>query len=153
MKTVDVTTEILINCPLSKVAGFVSDPDNATKWYVNIKSVERLPAGGTGKTAQPLEIGSLIAFKAQFLGKQISYVYEVVENIPERKFVMRTADGPFPMETTYTWEAMTDQSTRMTLRNRGIPSGFSRLFAPFMSRMMKRANRKDLMLLKQILEK
>ena len=57
---------------------------------------------------------------------------------------MRTADGPFPMETTYTWEDTADGDTRMTLRNRGEPSGFSRLITPMLGAAMRRANRKDL---------
>ncbi len=145
MKEVDVTTEIRIKQKVERVAGFASNPDNTTIWYTNIKSVE-------WKTPKPLQIGSKIAFKAKFLGRKLAYVYEVVENIQNKKFVMRTSDGPFPMETTYTWEAVGENETRMTLRNRGIPSGFSRLFAPLMERMMRKANQKDLELLKQILE-
>lgn len=87
------------------------------------------------------------------VGKELAYVYEVVENISNKKFVMRTADGPFPMETTYEWEKINENSTRMKLRNRGTPSGFSKLFAPFMSMMMRKANKKDLELIRSILEK
>ena len=65
---------------------------------------------------------------------------------------MRTAEGPFPMETTYTWESAPDGGTRMTLRNRGTPTGFSTLVAPLMSRAVRNANRKDLAALKRLLE-
>jgi hypothetical protein len=40
----------------------------------------------------------------------------------------------------------------MTLRNRGEPTGFSRLAAPIMARAMRRANHNDLRQLKRILE-
>ena len=66
---------------------------------------------------------------------------------------MRTQEGPFPMETTYTWAAESPTTTRMTLRNAGEPAGFSTVAAPVMSMAMRRANRKDLANLKAILER
>jgi len=142
----NVVTDIIISAPKNIVANYAADPDNAPDWYKNIKSVE-------WKTPKPLSIGSRIAFKAKFLGKELSYVYEITEFIPGEKLVMRTAEGPFPMETTYLWEAMDNDTTRMILRNAGKPAGFSKLFSPFMSAAMRRANKKDLILIKSILEK
>jgi len=142
---VDVFTEINIRCPIQEVSEFAAKPDNAPDWYVNIDSAE-------WQTQKPLTIGSRVAFKAQFLGRQLSYIYEIAEFIPGQKLVMKTADGPFPMETTYTWDAIDDTSTTMTLRNKGIPTGFSKILTPFISTMMKMANNKDLKNLKNILE-
>lgn len=142
---VDVRTEITIARPCEQVAGFAADPDNAPRWYVNIKSVE-------WKTPRPLQVGSRVAFVAHFLGRRLAYTYEIAEYQMPSRFVMRTSQGPFPMETTYEWEASSDGGTRMTLRNRGEPRGFSRLMSLFMVPAMRRANRKDLERLKCILD-
>jgi uncharacterized membrane protein len=142
---VDVVTEVVINRPPSIVAAFSVDPSNAPAWYDNIDSVE-------WKTSPPLRVGSQVEFVARFLGRTLRYTYEFVEHIEGRRLVMRTKQGPFPMETTYTWEPEPDDSTRMTLRNRGEPAGFSKVMAPLMKPAMRRANRKDLSKLKAILE-
>ena len=142
---VDVLTEIVIDRPRAEVAAYAADPTRAPEWYENIRSVE-------WKTAPPVRVGSKMDFVAQFLGRRLAYTYEIVEHVPGERLVMRTAAGPFPMETTYTWETA-GEGTRMTLRNRGAPAGFSRLVAPFMAAAMRRANRKDLAKLKSVLER
>src|SRR3954471_5057500 len=93
---VDVVTEIEIARPREAVAAYASDPENATRWYRNLESVE-------WETAPPVTVGSRMAFVASFLGRRLSYTYEVREIVPGERFVMSTAEGPFPMETTYTW--------------------------------------------------
>lgn len=142
---VDVRTDIMIDRPVDQVAGYVGDPSNAPQWYANIKSVEWL-------TTPPVGLGSKMDFLADFLGRRLAYTYEVVEFVPLHRLVMSTLSGPFPMETTYTWEALDGGRTRMTLQNRGAPAGFSRFLAPLMGLAVRRANRQDLRRLKRVLE-
>jgi uncharacterized membrane protein len=142
---VDVHTEIEIERPRDEVAAYVADPNNATAWYANIKTVE-------WKTSPPLAVGSRVAFVARFLGRQLAYTYEIRNYVPSERLVMSTADGPFAMETTYEWSDAPGGGTKMSLRNRGEPGGFSRVVAPFMGAAVRRANRNDLRRLKEILE-
>jgi uncharacterized protein YndB with AHSA1/START domain len=142
---VDVTTEVVIRRQPTDVAEYAGDPSNAPEWYANIDEVR-------WETEPPLRVGSRLAFVARFLGRRLEYTYEIVEFEPGSRMVMSTAEGPFPMETTYTWEPTADGATRMTLRNRGEPSGFARVAGSFMARAMRRANRDDLAALKRILE-
>ena len=144
-KMVDVITEITINCPVSQVSEYASNPDHAPEWYVNIHAVE-------WKTPKPLQVGTQIAFRAKFLGRELAYVYEITDYIPNEIMVMKTANGPFPMETIYTWKAIDEYQTLMTLRNNGNPKGFNKVMSPFMEPMMRRANMKDLKKIKAILE-
>ena len=142
---VDVLTEIEIARPRAEVAAFACDPDNATRWYENIESVE-------WRTQRPLAVGSRLEFVARFLGRRLAYTYEVRDHLPGERFVMSTAQGPFPMETTYAFEDA-GAGTQMTLRNRGRPAGFAKVGAPLMERAMRRANQADLRRLKGILER
>lgn len=143
---VDVTTEVVINLAREQVADYAADPSNAPEWYENIESID-------WKTSPPVGVGSKMDFVAHFLGRRLTYTYEVVELVPGERLVMRTAQGPFPMETTYTWETTGDGATRMTLRNRGEPSGFSRVGAPLMAAAVRRETTKNLRCLKALLER
>ncbi|MFJ9365205.1 SRPBCC family protein [Nocardia sp. NPDC101769] len=142
---VDVVTTIEIARPRGRVAEYTMDPANAPVWYKNIGSVALTTPG-------PLAIGSEIAFEARFLGRSLAYTYAVTEFEPGRLLVMRTADGPFPMETTYAFEDTASGATTVTLRNRGEPAGFSRFVGPLTVPAMRHANRQDLKKLEEILE-
>jgi uncharacterized protein YndB with AHSA1/START domain len=141
---VDVLVETVIDRPVEEVAAYAGDPTNAPEWYVNITSIE-------WRTEPPLAVGSQLDFVARFLGRRIGYTYRVTELVPARRLVMSTAQGPFPMETTYTWEPI-ERGTRMTLRNTGEPSGFARVGAGVMEKAIRRSTTKDLARLKAILE-
>jgi uncharacterized protein YndB with AHSA1/START domain len=142
---VDVLTTVEIERPRGEVFAFAADPSNATAWYKNIKAVE-------WETPPPAVVGSRVRFRAQFLGRTLDYTYEVRQIEPGRRFVMATAQGPFPMETTYAWDDTADGATKMSLRNRGEPSGFAAVTAPVIAMAMRRANEADLRRLKALLE-
>lgn len=146
MKEVKVITSIQIARPIEIVSNFASNPDNATAWYKNIKLVKWI-------SSKPLRMDSQVAFEANFLGKKLSYTYQIIELELPYKMVMTTSQGPFPMTTTYFWEQIDANQTKMTLINEGVPQGFSKLVSPFMAKAMQKANVNDLMQLKSILEK
>lgn len=138
-------SEIVIARPREEVAAFACDPDNAAAWYENIKAVE-------WESSPSLRVGARIAFVAEFVGRPLSYSYEIRELDDGRRLVMSTDDGPYAMRTTYEFEDADGGGTRMTLRNVGEPVGLSKLSGPVVAAAMRRANRKDLKRLKRILE-
>jgi uncharacterized protein YndB with AHSA1/START domain len=143
--TVDVKVEIVIDRSPAEVFTYAGDPSNSPEWYRRIKSAVWV-------TEPPAQLGSQITFMAKFMGKALNYTYEVIEYVPDERLVMTTSEGPFPMTTTYTWEPSGSGSAKMTLRNNGEPTGFSKFGAPLMSMAMKRATTQDLKSLKSILE-
>ncbi|MGY1985488.1 SRPBCC family protein [Blastococcus sp. SYSU DS0669] len=145
-RDVDVVTETVIHRPRAEVAEFAGDPGRAPEWYRTIGSVE-------WRTAPPVAVGSRVDFVARFLRRRLAYTYEVAELVPGERLVMRTTQGPFPMETTYTWDELARDRTRMTLRNRGRPEGFPALASPFLAAAIRRANRADLARLRELLER
>jgi uncharacterized protein YndB with AHSA1/START domain len=145
MATVDVEVHTIIDRPRREVAAYCCDPANVTAWYANIKAVQ-------WETDPPVAIASRFRFTSEFLGRPMSYTYEVVDFVPAQRFVMRSERSPFPMETTYTWEDAEAGGTWMTLRNRGAPTGFAGLATPLLASAIRRATTKDLAQLKAILE-
>lgn len=144
--SVDVTVETVIDRPIAEVAGYAGDPSNAPEWYANIRSVD-------WRTPPPVSVGSRMDFVASFLGRRLAYTYEVVDYEAGERLVMRTAEGPFPMETTYEWSQPEEGHTLMRLRNRGRPSGLGRIAAPVMAAAVRRNTTKDLARLKRLLER
>ena len=143
--SVDVEVQRVIAAPPDEVAAYAGDPGHAPDWYVNIVAAR-------WRTSPPLTVGSQIDFEARFMGKRLVYTYEVVDLDPGRRLVMRTAEGPFPMETTYTWEPAPG-GTLMRLRNRGRPRGLAAVATPVMAAAMRRATAKDLERLAGLLER
>ncbi|WP_327111610.1 SRPBCC family protein [Nocardia sp. NBC_01730] len=143
--SVDVVTEVVINRSRELVAAFAGDPTNTPAWYDKIRGVD-------WRTAPPLRVGSQMDFVVHSHGRRLAYTYEVVDYAPGERLVMRTSAGPFPIEMTCTWADTPEGGTRMTLRNRGEPSGFGKVAGRVLEAAIRRANRADLARLKTLLE-
>lgn len=143
--SVDVAATVVIERPIDEVSAYAGDPANAPEWYRRIESAE-------WQTEPPLRLGSQIRFRATFLGRTLDYTYEVVEYSPGEQIAMRTVDGPFPMNTIYTWRPVGGRVTHMVMRNHGEPSGFGKLAAPVIAHAMRSAMEHDLADLKRLLE-
>lgn len=143
---IDVQVETTIDCARHVVAAYAADPDHAPVWYDNITGVRWV-------SEKKLAVGARMEFEAHFLGRRLAYIYEIRELVPGERLVMSTDARPFPMETTYTWEDAPAGGTRMTLRNRGQPSGFSKVAAPVMAAGVRRNTKRNLAELKRLLEK
>ena len=142
---VDVSTEIIINLPKEKVAEFASDPGNVPNWCAHIKSVE-------WNNDAPLRAGAKLVFNQQTMRRPHQHVYEVVEIIPGQKVIMKTRSHGMRMETTVAWQAISENTTCMTLRNRGVPIAFSKSIAPLLRLAIRKASRRNLKQLKKMLE-
>ena len=141
---VRVTNAVLIDRPRSEVAAFATDPSRAREWYSDVRDVRW--------NRQPVAVGSRLAFVAAFLGREADYIYEVTEIVPDERFAMSRAEGPFPVETVYSWEDTSGGGTRMTMQSSGYPSGLALLVVPFLRSAMRRSGRRDLRRLKMLLE-
>jgi uncharacterized protein YndB with AHSA1/START domain len=142
---VDVRTEIIINLPKEIVAEYVSDPANAPGWCTHIKSVE-------WNRNAPLRAGVKIVFDERIMRRHQRYVAEVVEIIPGQKLVVKTRNKSMRMETVVAWQAINEDTTRMTVWSRGIPRAFSKMISPFMALAIRNTSRRNLKQLKKMLE-
>jgi hypothetical protein len=142
---VDVKTEIIINLPKEIVSEFVSDPGNTPGWCSQIKSVD-------WNQHAPLRAGVKIVFNEQGTRRYQQYVCEVIEIIPNQKMVMKTRHDNMRMETVIAWRAIDENTTCMTIWNRGIPRALSRIITPFMALAIRNTSRRNLKQLKKMLE-
>jgi len=144
---IDVVSEIEIAVPRERVAEFAADPANATLWRQIFEEAEPEHVGSPA-------VGWRVVFVSKVLASRLTYTYEVIEHVPGERLVMRTEDGPFPVETTYAWEDAGDGATRMTLQTSGEPKKHTtKLAVRLMSKAWRKADAKDLAKLKAVLER
>lgn len=144
----DVTVDTVFAAPRDLVVRIAADPGQAMRWYSNIRSVR-------WQTPPEVVEGARIDFVAGFLGRELTYTYTIVDLVPGERLVMRTDQGPFPMETTYTWWDEEPEAGRprtgMSVRNAGRPKAMTTLASGAVTLGMRRAMRRDLERLRLVL--
>ena len=143
--SVDVIDTIVIERPITEVAGYVGDASNMPHWCRRIDTAE-------WQTDPPIKLGSQIDFAARLLGRKLVRRSVVTEFTPGEQVAMHTPDSLFPIDTTATWRAVGGRVTHMTLRHHVEPQRFAQLAAPLLRTALRRACRRDLADLKRLLE-
>lgn len=141
--SVDVQAEVLIRRSRAAVAGYMFDPANDAAWTTGVIACNPLTEGR-------LAVGSRVERHVKFLGRQFSYVYEVIDAGGDH-FVEMTVDQPFPMHVRYELEDA-PEGTLARIRTHGDATGFFSIAAPLMAPMVRRSIAKDLAQLRAILQ-
>jgi hypothetical protein len=144
---VDVAVAAVIERPIEDVSAFAGDPSKVLAWRRRVSSAE-------WQTDPPVMLGSRITFRTRFLGREAVRTYEIVDHTPGSQIAIRTVagSGPFTMQTTATWRALSERATHMVLRTRSEPGGIWLLAAPVLSSTTRRTMARDLAHLKRLLE-
>ena len=141
---VTIEFNLVINRPVEEVFAFVSNSENLPRWRSTVLEVKKTSEG-------PLGVGSTFRGRFTFLGRQFDGNLEVTAHEPNQVYVSKMAEGPFPIETRYTFEPV-ENGTHVTFVVEGAPGGFFKLAEPLVVSMAKRTYNTDLQNLKEMLE-
>ncbi len=138
-------TSIEINRPIAEVITFVEDNANDPMWQTSVLESEK-------KTDGPATVGTIYHVKEKFLGRVIEQDWEVTaRNDDGSAWAAKSKAGPFPMETTMSFET-TGEGTRV-VRTLSIDVGrFFKAASPVVGHIAKRELDMDFANLKELLE-
>lgn len=133
-----ITTEIDITIDRSApdVFDLLSDFTQNPVWQNGMKSCNWM-------TEPPVEVGSQYQQHAEFLGRDINSVFEVVEYEPGYLIKAITISATFPITFTRWVEVLGPASTRVQALIEGDSSGVFRLMEPLMRPVVRRSIKSD----------
>src|SRR5437870_9835769 len=105
-----------IKRPVEDVFAILSNPENSPQW--SSSSLE-----STKTSAGPIGVGTTTRSVGKLLGRRIESESEVTEFEPNRKFAAQSKSGPFPFQTSVTFERI-EGGTRVNATIEGEPGGF-----------------------------
>ena len=142
---IKVETSVLVDQPIEKVFEFVTKPENDAKWYVGLESWDHTPD-------EPAGVGSTSQSKIRFLGIPIEVTWEVIGYEPPTKIAVKTIEGPVSIEAGYTFEAVAEGQTKVTVHGEADLVGVFDLAEPLVERMAQRQWEASFENLKDVLE-
>ena len=142
---VEVETSVLVKQPIKKVFDFVTTPENDVQWYIGLESRDHTPD-------EPSGVGSTSMSTIRFLGVPMEVVWEVVEYVPPMKISVKTIEGPVSVESDYTFEAVGEDQTRVTVHGEADVGKVFSLADPLVERMAQRQWDASFENLKDVLE-
>jgi len=142
---VEVEASVLINQPIDEVFEFVTTPENDARWYIGVESRDHTPG-------EPAGVGSTSMSEIRFLGVPVEVVWEVVEYEAPTRIGVKSVKGPVSVESGYTFEAVGEKQTKVTVHGVADVGEIFSLADPLIERMAQRQWEASFENLKDVLE-
>jgi uncharacterized membrane protein len=141
---INLELSIIVNCPVEEVFDYMSDSRNELHWSAGVADIQQTPEGLMNKC-------TVITEARNFMGRRIESRSEIVEYEPNKKFVRKGIDGPFPVEGSLFF-APVPQGTKIDWKMMMQPGGFFKLAEPVLLSTLKKDLNANLNKLKELLE-
>ncbi len=135
---------VSINQPVEQVFAFIRDTRNTARWHPSLSEARATLEG-------PAQIGTQVTEVRTFIGRKMESTFEIVELEPNKRIVMKSVSGPFPLKVTILFESL-GKATRITLDGETEPRGFLKLADGMIAGMLQKELETDLSAAKHVVE-
>ncbi len=136
--------EILVARSPDEVFRFVADARNRPSWDDGVESEELI-------SPEPIAVESRLRTRMRSMGRDLEYLWEIVEHDPPHRVRVESTSGPFP--TTLVWEVSDHPGgSRAAFSITGTPGGAMRLMQPLIARNTAKNLERTFPRLKEVLE-
>jgi hypothetical protein len=140
-----ITVGVDVARPANEAFAFVADVENNPRWQRGMRVCR-------WTSPPPHGIGATYDQTARFLGRDIASSFRVVEHLPGRRIKLVSTAGPFPIVETRSVQPLGEGRAHVSAIVEGDASGFFRLAAPILRRLVARSVRADYARLRRLLE-
>ena len=140
-----VEQSIEIGRPLPEVFDYVADVTNYPRWMAHVLEVRKESAGAPQR-------GDRFTVAIRSVGRRFDTPYERISSEPNRHCTDRAVGGPVPDQQWRTVFSEGPEGTRVTRAVNAKMDGLLTLLEPVQRRAAERQLRKDLEVLKEVLE-